>query len=388
MRKAAVFLLLVMCLLSLSAAGAQEAGRATPVDPSAVQFVEVASGFNRPLYVTGAGDGSGRLFVVEQLGRIWIVQDGQRLQTPFLDISAKVTTRGNEQGLLGLAFHPNYAENGYFYVNYSDLPTGDTIVARYNVSADDPNLADQQSEYILLTQEQPYQNHNGGHMVFGPDDYLYIGLGDGGSQGDPQDNAQNLGSLLGKILRIDVDGGDPYAIPADNPFAANPNAAPEIWSYGLRNPWRFTFDRATGDMYIGDVGQNAVEEINFEPADSPGGVNYGWNFYEGSQPYSGQPAPADVVMPVAEYGHNMGISVTGGYVYRGSLIPDLQGVYLYADFGSGWMWYAYRDDAGVWHNDVFKQGTGQAISSFGEDEDGELYFTSFNGGIWRFELVG
>lgn len=375
-------LICLIALFTVSAAAAQE----TITPPSADDFtlVTVAEGFRRPIYVTGAGDGSGRLFVVEQFGAIYIIQDGEVLDTPFLDVSDLITTGGNEQGLLGLAFHPNYEENGYFYVNYSFRDGGDTIVARYSVSADDPNVADPNSEVVLLRVDQPAPNHNGGCMQFGLDGYLYIGMGDGGAAGDPWNNGQNPFALLGSLLRIDVDGGNPYGIPADNPFADGVDGAPEVWAYGLRNPWRFSFDRETGDLYVGDVGQNTYEEVNFVPA-GVGGVNFGWNLYEGLHPYSGAPAPSDVVMPFAEYAHNQGQSVTGGYVYRGSLVPELQGIYLYADFASGRLWYAYRDATGTWINDVLSPRTGHTISSFGEDDDGELYITSFSGAVLRFE---
>lgn len=376
-----VSLIVLSVLLGVFAVSAQDS--ITPPSAEVVQLVEVASGFDRPLYVTGAGDGSGRLFVVEQGGAISIVQDGEVLETPFLNIADKIARTGNEQGLLGLAFHPNYEENGYFYVNYTERRLGNTIVARYQVS-DDPNVADADSENVLLEIEQPFPNHNGGHLLFGQDGYLYIGTGDGGAAGDPLLAGQNTQMLLGKILRIDVDGGDPYGIPDDNPFADGVDGAPEVWAYGLRNPWRFSFDRETGDFYVGDVGQNTYEEVSFLPA-GESGANFGWNLLEGMHPYSGLPAPAEVVMPFAEYAHNQGNSVTGGYVYRGSLIPELQGIYLYADFASGRMWYAFRDESGAWVNDVLIPRTNEVISSFGEDDDGELYLTSFNGTLLRFE---
>ena len=378
-----MYKLATLCLALLLMVSSVDA-QTTPPTEDSFQLVEVASGFQRPLYVTGAGDDSGRLFVVSQYGQIYIVQDGATIEQPFLDIQPRITSAGNEQGLLGLAFHPDYEENGTFYVNYSEARTGNTVVARYSVSADNPNAADPDSEVRLLYVEQPYPNHNGGHLQFGPDGYLYIGLGDGGSQGDPQLNGQNTFALLGSILRIDVDGGEPYGIPADNPFADGTNGAPEVWLYGVRNPWRYSFDRETGDLYVGDVGQNQYEEVSFIPA-GVGGANLGWNLYEGTHPYSGVPAPADAVMPFAEYSHAQGISITGGYVYRGSLAPALQGIYLYADFGSGRMWYAFRDESGTWVSDVLVDSTGEAISSFGEDDAGELYLTSFNGGVWRFE---
>jgi glucose/arabinose dehydrogenase len=377
-------LILVLAVLLVQPAAAQ-----APISARSYRLTPIADGFNRPLYVTHAGDNSNRLFVVEQGGRILILKDGVKLQTPFLDISAIISPEAasgfgyTERGLLGLAFHPNYAENGVFYINYTDRE-GTTIVARYLVSADNPDLADPSSAAIVLTQRQPYSNHNGGHLAFGPDGYLYISMGDGGSAGDPLGAGQNLNTLLGKLLRIDpgLDGG--YSIPPDNPFIGTANALPEIWAYGLRNPWRFSFDAQTGDLYIADVGQNRWEEVNFQPADSRGGENYGWNFYEGSRPFSGLPAPSNVVMPVAEYGHNMGISVTGGYVYRGERIPALQGYYIYGDFGWGTLWALRRDAAGVWQN-IFLDDTNHTISSFGEDEDRELYLVNYTGAILRFD---
>jgi glucose/arabinose dehydrogenase len=379
--------LLFIILLLVRPAFAQEA---VP-NPDSTRLVEVASGFRRPLYVANAGDGSGRLFVVEQGGRIFVVEDGQRLETPFLDLTQLVSRDANqsgytERGLLGLAFHPDYENNGQFFVNYTDL-NGDTVIARYNVSADDPNVADPDSAVTLLTHDQPFANHNGGQLAFGPDGYLYIGLGDGGSGGDPQNNAQNLSNLLGKILRIDVDT-EPYTIPADNPFVDSADAAPEIWVYGLRNPWRFSFDSETGDLYVGDVGQNMWEEVNYLPSGTPGGENLGWRIYEGLHPYSGEEAPADLVMPVAEYDHSKGVSITSGYVYRGQSIPDLQGVFLYGDFGYGTIWYLYQDDSGTWQNGVYKNNTGLTISSFGVDEAGELYVVNYGGSLLRFEPAG
>ncbi len=382
---------IVLAFAVATAAYAQENSRSAPPNRAGVQLVPVASGFDRPLYVTHAGDGSGRLFVVEQSGKIWIVTDGQRSETPFLDVGDllenDVFSGGyTERGLLGLAFAPDYATSGVFYINYTDAG-GNTVVARYHVSADNPNAADPASAVTLLTQEQPYANHNGGHMVFGADGYLYIAMGDGGSGGDPENRAQNLGTWLGKILRIDV-SGDSYRVPEDNPFVGTEGVLPEIWAYGVRNPWRFSFDRETHDLYIGEVGQNAWEEINFQPADSAGGENYGWRVYEGTHPYSGEAALPDAVAPVAEYGHNLGASVTGGYVYRGTAIPDLVGAYFYGDFGSGTIWSLYRDASGAWHDEVFMQNTGYGISSFGEDESGELYVVDYGGTVLRFEPAG
>jgi glucose/arabinose dehydrogenase len=340
-------------------------------DPGLFTWTPLVSGLQRPLDLASPGDGSGRLFVLEQPGVIRILQSDQLLPAPFLDIRERVGSQGNEQGLLGIAFHPQYPQNGFFYLNYTDR-NGDTVIARYNVSPGDPNQAEPGSEVVLLQVDQPFGNHNGGQVDFGPDGFLYIGLGDGGSANDPQGKGQSLQTLLGKILRIDVNNGERYAIPADNPFAAG-GGLPEIWMYGLRNPWRFSFDRATGDLYIADVGQNAWEEINFWPAGAPGGTNFGWSYREGANPFAGTPpAGLELVDPVAEYQHPLGCSVTGGYVYRGEAAPDMQGVYLYGDFCSGIVWGLLRQADGSWQNEVLFQ-TGANISSFGLDEAGEIY---------------
>jgi glucose/arabinose dehydrogenase len=377
MKRAGLFLIvLVIAFSGIQHGSAQE-------DNVPFQLTEIATGLLRPLYVTDAHDGSGRLFIVSRGGQIKIWQDGAVLDTPFLDVYGLIATEGNEQGLLGLAFHPDYAQNGQFFIDYTDV-NGDTVVARYTVSADDPNVADPASALQLLWVDQPYRNHNGGHLAFGPDGYLYIALGDGGNQGDPHNNAQNLGTLLGSILRIDVNNPDGYTVPPNNPFVNAANAQPEIWAWGLRNPWRFSFDRETGDLFIGDVGQNQWEEINFQPASSPGGENYGWSVYEGSHDYANTSTISDPVMPILEYSHDEGCSVTGGYVYRGTAIPDLQGTYLYGDYCSGVLWGARQDASGAWQN-VFTLQTGRGISSFGEDEAGELYLVDFNGAVLRFD---
>lgn len=348
------------------------------------RLVEVVSGFTRPLYLTHAGDGSGRLFVVEQDGLIRIIQNGQIAAEPFLDIKTLVNRDGSERGLLGLAFHPQFAENGQFFINYTGL-NGDTVIARYMVTTDDPNRANSSSAAILLTLDDPYPNHNAGQLAFGPDGYLYIGTGDGGSAGDPQGNGQNTRALLGKMLRIDIDGGEPYRIPNDNPFINDSRFAPEIWAWGLRNPWRYSFDRETGDLYIADVGQNAWEEINFQPA-GMGGQNYGWNAFEGTHPFNQTFSPENVVMPIAEYSHADGCSVTGGYVYRGTEIQEIQGMYLFADFCSGSLWGVQRDETGNWQMRHLLN-TGRVISSFGEDENGELYLIDYAGTILRFGKI-
>jgi glucose/arabinose dehydrogenase len=361
---------------------------AGPIDTLALGLELVADGFRKPLYATGAGDGSDRLFVVEQGGKIWIVRDGKRLDQPFLDVSDLVGAQGNEQGLLSVAFHPRYAESGALFVDYTDR-RGDTVVARYRASAD-PDLADPASAEVLLKVDQPAANHNGGLLTFGPDGYLYVGLGDGGGAGDTYGNGQNLGTLLGSILRLDVDGSSPYAIPADNPFVGRADARPEIWAWGLRNPWRFSFDRATGDLYIADVGQNQYEEVSVQPAGSPGGQNYGWNTTEGASCFRAPGCDqAGLTMPVAVYDHGAqgGCSITGGYVYRGAAFPQLAGIYLYADYCTGHLWAMARQ-GDTWASRQVGQADIQA-SSFGEDDAGELYLTDHGGGtLYRLVARG
>ena len=344
-------------------------GATTFPDPNSYQWQPVISGLERPVDLQA--DGSGRLFIIEKVGRIRILQDGQLLGQPFLDISDRVRSDGNEQGLLGLAFHPQYAQNGRFFVNYTDN-NGDDVIARFNVSGE-PNTADPNSEVKLLTVDDPFANHNGGVLAFGPDGYLYAGLGDGGSQGDPNGNGQNTGAMLGKILRLDVDSAEPYAIPPDNPFGN------EVWAYGLRNPWRFSFDKGTGDLYIGDVGQNTWEEIDYLPGGSAGGTNFGWNLREGAHDYKGSASP-DLTDPVAEYSHQEGgCSVTGGYVYRGSM-PEWNGIYLYGDYCSGFIWGLIRANDGWQKQQLFE--TGVRITSFGQDAAGEIYLVSDSGMIY------
>jgi glucose/arabinose dehydrogenase len=350
-------------------------------DPSGYSWQTVVSGLDRPVGLVDAGDGSGRLFILEQGGLIRILQEGILLSAPFLDLTQRVSCCG-ERGLLGLAFHPRFIENGYFYVDYTEVANNQlyTVVARYSVLPGDPNLADAGSEMRLLHIEQPYQNHNGGEVQFGLDGYLYVGMGDGGSAGDPHGNGQSLTTLLGKILRLDVDAFEPYAIPPDNPFV-NTDSMWEIWAYGLRNPWRFSFDTRTGDIYISDVGQDAWEEISFLAAGNPGGTNFGWNYYEGNHSYRGSPPPdANIVMPVAEYGHELGNSITGGYVYRGFALPAWQGVYLYGDFGSGRVWGLLRLEDGSWQNALMFE-TSYSVSSFGQDWLGNIYLVDYGGQI-------
>ena len=366
-------------LLSLAAVAASPAQNVTPpppVDLASLEFVELVDGLRRATSIAHAGDGSGRLFVTEQGGRI-LVHDGRALlATPFLDLSGRTVAAG-ERGLLSIAFHPDYVANGHFFVNYTDL-NGNTVVSRFNVSAD-PNVADPASETVFFTAAQPRRNHNGGQIQFGPDGYLYIGMGDGGGAGDPPNLAQDLGSVMGKMLRVEVDLGPPARAPASNPFLATPGVLPEIWAYGLRNPWRFSFDRLTGDMFIGDVGQNAVEEVSIQPAASAGGENYGWRLMEGTacfRPTSGC-NDGTLTLPILEYpnyGANCGGSITGGYRYRGAAFPDLTGIYLYADYCTG-EFYAGVEVDGAWQQ-VGPRLTPHQIRTFGEDEGGEIYFAT------------
>ena len=350
------------------------------------------TGINDPTYVTNAGDGSDRLFVLDQTGKIRIVDGGGNLLAdPFMDIDVLVAS-GGERGLLGLAFHPQYAANGKFYVNYTNN-AGDTVVAEYTVSASDPDRADLLSGRVLLTIDQPYSNHNGGWIGFGSDDYLYISMGDGGSANDPGNRAQNLGVLLGKILRIDVDTQDAgleYGIPADNPFQADgdPNTRGEIWDYGVRNAWRCSFDRETGDLWIADVGQNAWEEINYQPA-GQGGNHYGWRCREGfnATGLSGCPlSNPEWVSPVHAYSHSLGCSITGGYAYRGcELGDDWTGKYFFSDYCTGTIWYLDPEN-NFTRSTAFD--TPFNIVSFGEDEQGELYFTNIsNNTVYKLVLT-
>lgn len=357
----------------------------------------VATGLTNPLLAESPVGDTSRLFVAQQNGKIRLIKDGTLVGPAFLDISDRVTS-GGERGLLGLAFHPDYEQNGLFYLHYSGdgttAPTGDTVIAEFSRSSADPDVADPSSERVLLTVGQPEGNHNGGAIHFGPDGMLYIGLGDGGGAGDQHGatgNGQALDTLLGKILRIDPgspSGGKQYGIPSGNMTGSG--ALPEIWSYGLRNPWRWTFDPCTGDMYIGDVGQNKIEEIDVEPSGKGSGTNWGWRVMEGSSCYD--PATncdqSGKELPVAEYDHSQGCSVTGGAVYRGKTIPGLRGSYLYADYCSGRFW-TFRYSAGK-ANDLTEITSSinpgkVAVSSFGQDAAGELYVTSFDGNVYRIE---
>ena len=350
-----------------------------PVQTTGVRLVEVASGFDSPVYVTSP-PGDPRLFVVEQGGRIKIVSGGQVLSAPFLDIAAKVSS-GGERGLLSVAFHPDYARNGYFYVDYTDT-NGDTRVERYHVGAS-PNVADLGSAQLVIGIDQPYANHNGGLLMFGPDGYLYVGMGDGGSGGDPQGNGQNQAALLGKILRLDVNGGPPYAIPPTNPFAGQTGKRGEIWITGVRNPWRFSFDREARLLYLADVGQNAWEEVNVTPA-AQGGLNFGWNLMEGMHCYgSSGCSQQGLTLPVLEYSHADGCSITGGYVYRGTAIASLRGHYFYSDYCNGWLRSFRWDGSQAVDRREWDVGGVGNVTSFGEDAARELYLTSTNGRVYR-----
>ncbi|HEV8610586.1 MAG TPA: PQQ-dependent sugar dehydrogenase [Thermoanaerobaculia bacterium] len=353
----------------------------------------VLTGLAQPTSITHAGDA--RLFLTLQRGRIVIVDGGRLLPTVFLDIEPLVSCCG-ERGLLGLAFHPRYAENGLFFVDYTN-GAGNTVIARYRVSPSNPNAADPAGAVILMTIDQPFANHNGGQLAFGPDGYLSIGMGDGGSANDPMCNAQRDETLLGKILRIDVDANvntPPfYGIPPENPFAAPGGARDEIWAKGLRNPWRFSFDRLTGDLYIGDVGQGAREEVDFQPAGNGGGANYGWKVMEGTACGGGGTTgcpggvPAcnspGLVGPILEYSHSGGdCSVTGGYVYRGRLFSQLTGTYFYGDYCTGKIWGATRGAGGGWTTRLFSPRAGN-LTTFGEDAEGELYLATEGGLLAR-----
>ncbi|PXW88396.1 glucose/arabinose dehydrogenase [Nitrosomonas sp. Nm84] len=348
-----------------------------------LSFVPVVNGLERPIHITHAGDGKGRLFIVEQSGRIRIVSNSSLQPTPFLDISDRVGCCG-ERGLLSAAFPPDFAAKGYFYVNYTNT-AGNTVVSRFSATGTG-DVADATSESIILTVDQPFSNHNGGQIAFGPDGMLYIGMGDGGGGGDPLESGQNPSSLLGKLLKIDVESGaQPYAIPANNPFAGASNTRPEIWASGLRNPWRFSFDRESGDLYIADVGQGQYEEINVQAANSLGGENYGWNILEGAHCFQ-QPScdTSGLINPVLEYDHvTGGQSVTGGHVYRGGIFPRMRGVYLFGDFVSGRLAGMRRSGSGF--ESTLLADTDFGISSLGEDESGEVYVADINGTVYRIE---
>ncbi|MEM7129156.1 MAG: PQQ-dependent sugar dehydrogenase [Chloroflexota bacterium] len=368
--------------------------------PSSVEIAlePLVGDLNRPLWLTHAADASNRLFIVEQAGIIWIWQDDALVAEPFLDIREEVNDRSNEQGLLGLAFPPNFGMTGHFFVNYTDA-SGATMISRFQVSDTNSNQADASSQFTILQIAQPAQNHNGGMLAFGPDGYLYIGTGDGGASNDRFKNGQNPNSLLGKMLRLDVtsDPLQPYLVPADNPFITDDwttttgetvDVLDEVISVGLRNPWRYSFDRVTGDLWIADVGQNQYEEVNFVGADQLAsgavqGLNFGWPIMEAGFCFQSDTCSSEgLVLPVSEYDHSGHCSVTGGYVYRGESYPALNGIYLYADYCSGVIWAVVGSPSGTWDTvEILKAN--ERVSSFGEDEQGELYLTTFGGTVYR-----
>jgi glucose/arabinose dehydrogenase len=345
------------------------------------RLAEIVSGLDFPLYLSAPPGDLNRLFIVEKGGVIRIVKNGALLPSPFLDIGTLVST-GSEQGLLGLAFDPGYVSTGRFIVHYTDA-AGDTRLSSFQVSGD-PDVADPGSEAVILTADQPYDNHNGGQVSFGPDGFLYLGLGDGGSAGDPEGRGQDLSDLLGSILRIDVSAGAAYTIPPDNPFVGVAGARPEVWSYGLRNPWRFSFDRATGDLYIADVGQGNYEEVDISLAAGGAGkgVNYGWDRMEGAHCFSSACSPSGLALPALEYDHGEGCSITGGYVYRGSAVPALQGQYFFSDWCRGWVRsFRFSGGSATELTEWPSLRTGGTIVSFGEDAAGELYVVESGGRI-------
>lgn len=402
--------LLSAAVLSAQAADATTASAAAPVQPGGklpnpvkVQLIKVVDGLIDPVHVTAPKDGSGRLFVCERHGQVRIVKEGQLLKRPFLEIKDKTLSSFLEQGLFAIEFHPKFKENGLFYVSYSDLWfNGATMLVEYKVSKNNPDKADPDSARVIMQIDFPYCNHHGGKMAFGPDGYLYVGVGDGGWEGDVINAGQDLHTWLGKMLRIDVNTSSPdraYGIPKDNPFLTplqqmtlfgvselqfskiHPKAKPEIWAYGIRNPWTFSFDRKTGDLFIGDVGQNHWEEVNFQPASSKGGENYGWKFMGGSHPFpielENKGAPRVGILPIAEYSHvDQGICITSIGVYRGKDYPVLDGTYFVSDWGSGKIWGMQRDGQGRWQmQELLDLDTPIRPTSGGEDEQGNLYVT-------------
>ncbi|HEX6589184.1 MAG TPA: PQQ-dependent sugar dehydrogenase [Longimicrobiales bacterium] len=379
-----------LTLILLAAAGAcspptdASGGTSARETPDSVRLVarQVAGGLENPVFAT-APAADGRLFIVEQAGRVRVVRDGQLLVRPFLDIRDR-TRAGGERGMLSVAFHPDYASNGFLYVNYTDL-NGDTNVERYTVSSD-PDSVDPATAHRILFVEQPYANHNGGLVAFGPDGMLYVGMGDGGSAGDPLEAAQDLDDALGKLLRLDVDAGDPYAVPDDNPYATAAGPRALVWALGLRNPWRFSWDDDSGLIFVADVGQNEWEEINAQPADAPA-INYGWDDMEASECFEPEDDCLidDRVLPVHEYDHGDGCSVTGGYVYRGSAIPEIRGHYFYADWCGGWIRSFRIDETGdAASHRTWDVGSIGRVTSFGLDAAGELYVVG-EGAVYRLE---
>jgi glucose/arabinose dehydrogenase len=382
-----------LCARPEVAAGDRTAGPdSRPAAKAVFRLALFASGLSEPVHLVAPPGDAERVFVAEKTGRVRIIRGGKLCAAPFADFSSRVS-RGSEQGLLSLAFHPKYAENGRVFFSFTDRK-GDTRIVERRASRENPDCVDSDFEREILFVDQPYPNHNGGLVLFGPDGKLWIGLGDGGSGGDPHGNGQRLDTLLGKLLRIDVDvpepRGAPYAIPPDNPFAGHAGARPEIWASGLRNPWRFSFDRETGDLYIADVGQNLWEEVDVAPAGSKGGENYGWNIMEGFHAFRPWPgARPPLVAPVVEYGHDVGLSITGGAVYRGKEIPEIRGAYFYADYATGvirsFRWEKGAAKDAIDWTKVANPGRISQWTSFGEDARGEIYLLSQEGEIYRFE---
>ncbi len=371
---------LVFLMLFVSGCGGSGSFSTTPpAGPSIIALAPFVNGFSGPTDFQSPDDGSGRIFIVQQTGTIRVISGGSLLTSSFLDITSKVNFDGAEQGLLGLAFHPSYSQNRRFYLNYDRLSSGQiqTVMAEYQASTD-PNVADPASERILLTVDQPFPNHKGGQLAFGPDGFLYIGLGDGGSGGDPLGNGQNRQTLLGKILRIDVDHADTgiqYAIPVDNPFVGGSDRG-EIWADGFRNPWRFSFERGTGRLFVADVGQDKFEEVDLVQK----GLNYGWNIMEGAHCFN-PPSGCNMTgltLPITEYDHSEGEVIIGGYVYHGTAIPAVVGAYLFADFSNGKIW-ELTENSGTWTRTLLLT-TGRNISSFGQDAAGELYVVDYSSG--------
>lgn len=347
-----------------------------------LRLQEVVSGLGGPVYVTSP-TGDPRLFIVEQPGRIRIIQGGQLVATPFLDIVSRVSS-GGERGMLSIAFHPQYASNGFFYVYFTGT-SGELRIERFTVSSN-ANVANPASAKVILTVPHPRGNHNGGLAMFGPDGMLYLGLGDGGGAGDPDLNGQNRNTLLGALLRIDVNSGDPYAIPAGNPFVGQAGTRPEIWAIGLRNPWRFAFDRAAGNLYLADVGQGRLEEVNVVSS-TRAGVNYGWSIMEGSSCFEASSCNQQgLELPIVEYDHSGGAcSVTGGFVYRGAAIPEIAGHYFYADYCAGWIKSFRLENGGAANEKTWDFDDVGSITSFGEDSAGELYITTGGGRVYRMQ---